>query len=475
MHGRQDFLDFPAAFGGPVLRPGDAGYSDARAIFNARKIEDTPALIARAADEADVLTAVRYAADTGNALAVRSGGHGIDGSVMPHGGLVLDVSQLKRTELDQQTGVARLGAGVLLGEMDQFLNDYGLVVPAGTVSTTGVAGLTLGGGIGFNTRRYGATVDSLLACDVVTTDGRRVRASAQENADLFWALRGGGGNFGVVTAFEFQAHPIPSTVAAGFIVFDLDQADEVMTQLSDHMPTAPRELGVICAIAHCPPLPGVAADSVGELMVLLAIVYSGPEDHTDAVVGGLSGLGRPNVTAVQRVPWPTANSMLDALAPYGRRAHSAGGYLSKLTSPAIRIAVAHAEISPKPTAPPAPSAVQEIWAAGGAFSDDFAEDSAALSREGARWFWEAAAFWDDPADDHRLMSWIDALRTEIRPQLQSNCYVNLSVDQGPEWRRGIWGSADKYRRLVEAKTKWDPHNMLRANKNIEPVTVGAAN
>ena len=166
--------------------------------------------------------------------------------------------------------------------------------------------------------------------------------------------------------------------------------------------------------------------------------------------------------------------MLDAIAPYGRRAHSAGGYLSELTSAAIGIGVAHAEVSPQPTAPPAPSAVQEFWAAGGAFSEDFAEDSVAFSREGARWFWEAATFWDDPTDDQRLMAWINALRSEMAPQLQTNCYVNLSVDQGPEWRRGVWGSADKYQRLVEAKTTWDPHNMLRSNKNIEPVTVGAA-
>jgi hypothetical protein len=469
MNGSRRFSDFPTMFGGPVFRPGESGYDQARAIYNGRSIDETPALIARVTDERDVLTAVRYAADTSSTLAVRSGGHGIDGTVMPHEGLVLDLSQMKRIALDPQTGVVRLGSGVLLGEMDRHLHDHGLVVPAGTASTTGVAGLTLGGGIGFNMRRFGATVDNLLACDVVTTDGRQVRASAEENADLFWALRGGGGNFGVVTTFEFQAHPYPSTVAAGFVVFDFTQADAVLAALRDYMVTAPRELGLICAVTHCPPLPGVAPEAVGQLTVLMAVVYSGPEERTESVIAALSGLGHPDAVAIQRVQWPVANSMLDAIAPYGRRAHSAGGYLSELTTAVIEVALTHAEASPQPTAPPGPSAVQEFWAAGGAFSDDFAEDSVAFSREGVRWLWEAATFWDEAADDQLFVSWTDGVRADMAAQLQTNCYINLSVDQGPQWRRGAWGSADKYRRLVEAKTRWDPHNMLQANKNVEPV------
>lgn len=462
------FDDFPTAFRGDLLRPGDPGYADARTIFNLRLSHWDPGLIVRPTDVDDVVTAVRYAAQSGTPLAVKSGGHGVDGTATPDGALVLDLSLFKEISVDTETGRVRLGSGVLLGEMDPALAEYGLVVPAGTVSTTGVAGLTLGGGVGYNMRRCGATVDSLLACDVVTADGRVVRASHDENPDLFWALRGGGGNFGVITHFEFRAHSIPETVSAGFIPFTIDQAATVLAGLRAFMPTAPRELGMIGALTQCPPLPPIPADIHGAPCLLLVVVYTGPQEESDALMAQLAALGDAAAVAVAPTPWPIANRMLDAIAPPGRRSYTKGAYLSELTDEVIAIGAKYCQRAPAQTTPPLPSSVQNFWAMGGAITEDYEESSAAFSRADVGWFWEVATQCDLPAQDDTFMGWADSLYSELRPHVLPNVYINLSTDMGPEWRRGAWGSAQKYQELVEAKTKWDPTNMFRFNKNIEP-------
>lgn len=462
------FVDFPAAFHGRTYRGGDEGYADVRFIYNARLEHQTPGLIARATDVGDVVAVVTYAASAGVPVAVKSGGHGVDGSAMPHGALVLDLSEFKQIEVDAATGRVRLGSGVLLGEMDAALTGYGLVVPAGTVSTTGIAGLTLGGGIGYNMRRYGATVDNLLACDVVTADGRKVRASETENPDLFWALRGGGGNFGVVTHFEFQARPMPETVHAGFIPFPLDEAPRVLAGLRSYMATAPRELAVIGALTQCPPLPAVPEEMWGADALMLIVVHTGTSGTADTVIDDLAGLGEAAAVAITPVPWPVANRMLDVIAPLGRRVHTKGGYLSELTDEVVTIAVKHARSAPPQTSPPAPSTVQNFWALGGAISEDADESAVAFSRAGATWLWETATQCDDAADDEKFIAWADDLHADLEPHLLPNSYINLTTDMGPEWRRGAWGSPDKHRRLVAAKDEWDPTNMFRFNKNIEP-------
>jgi FAD/FMN-containing dehydrogenase len=460
--------DFPGTFAGQILRPGDDQYAAARTIFNTHTSEATPALIARAANENDVVTVARYAADTGTPLAVRAGGHGIDGTAMPNDALVMDLSLLKTISVDPDASVVRLGAGVLLQEMDAALADYDLVVPAGTVSTTGLAGLTLGGGIGYHMRKYGATVDNLRSCTVVTTDGRRLRASETENPDLFWALRGGGGNFGIVTELEFLARPLSRYVAAGFMPFPLEQASEVLAGLRAYLPSAPRELAVVAALTRCPPLPPIPPEFHGADVLMPVIVYTGAAKHADRVIGDLASLGRPIVSAVGPMPWIQANQLLDAIAPPGRRYYSKGGYLSELTDAAIDVVVAHTATAPPAATPPLPSTVQNLWALGGAISEDFDENSVAFSREATNWLWEIVTEWDDPADDAVYHDWLDGTLAGIKPHLRSNGYVNLSTDQGPAWRRGIWGSPAKYARLAEAKSTWDPNNLLRYNKNILP-------
>lgn len=461
------FSDFPSSFRGLALRPGDGEFAASRRIFNMLFDQDTPGLIAKALDAEDVVTVMRYASERGIPVAIRSGGHSSDGSSMPNGALVLDMTSMKSVSVNPADGVCRVESGVLLGELDGATQEYGLVVPAGTVSTTGVAGLTLGGGVGFNMRRFGATVDSLLACEVVTTDGRKVTASKHENPELFWALRGGGGNFGVVTGFTFQAHRFGTTVFSGMIVFPASHAAQVLAGLREYMRTAPRELAVIAASTACPPFPPVPADVHGTPVEMLIVVYSGPPESAARIIDQLSCLGASIITLVGPSPWVETNRMLDVVAPYGRRLQTRGGYLSELTDSVINATVTNLLDAPPPTAP-LPSTVQNLWCMGGAISEDFAEDSVAFSREGATWFWESIGQWDGASHDQEYISWTDRTLRDVRKELRPNGYVNLTQDLGPTWLSGLYGSPRKYQRLLSAKAKWDPQNLLRFNKNFKP-------
>lgn len=459
--------DFPKDFRGKTFRPGEEGFAQARLIYNMRHDRDTPALIARAADANDVVSLMRYASEKGIPVAIRSGGHSSDGTAMPDGALVLDMTAMTRLTVDRSTNVCRVESGVLLGQLDAGTQEHGLVVPAGTVSTTGVAGLTIGGGVGYNMRRYGATVDSLLACDVVTVDGRKLRATKEENPDLLWALSGGGGNFGVVTAFEFQGHPLGPQVFSGVIVFPPEQAGEVLMNMDRFMPAAPRELSVIAAGTACPPFPPVPAQVHGTPVQMLLVVYTGSADKAQDVIASLSRFGRPIATLVGPNSWVTTNRMLDAIAPYGRRMESRGGYISKLNDEVINMVVKNLLDAPAPTAP-LPSTVQNLWYMGGAISEDFDEDSVAFSREGAVWFWESVGQWDGAEHDEEYLTWSEKSYADLEQHMRANGYVNLTCDLGPKWLKGLYGSARKYRRLLEAKKKWDPHNLLRFNKNFKP-------
>ncbi|MFG2475544.1 FAD-binding oxidoreductase [Streptomyces fagopyri] len=459
--------DFPAEFRGAVLRPGDDEYDAARALYQGRAADEGPALIARCADEEDVAAVLRYASAQGIPVAVRGGGHGSDGYAMPGGALVIDLSGMRAITVDPETRVVRAEPGVKLGEMDAAAQRHGLAVPAGTVSSTGVAGLTLGGGVGFLMRRHGATVDNLLACDVITVDGRKVRADETENTELFWALRGGGGNFGVVTSLEYRAHPVGPDVVAGQLIFPIDQAADVLGKLSAHLATAPRELGLLVAIADAPPLPMLPKRVHGKPALILVVVYTGEPATADEVVEPLAALGRPLADLVTKTTWVQANSMLDAVAPYGMRMNLRGGYLPTLSDDAVDVLLEHVA-----TVPAKPGDIYSINISfmGGAISEDVDEDATAFSREGAAWLWEAICKWDAPECDAQYDEWATTLTEAMRPHTLTNGYANLTDDLGEEWRRGVHGSEAKHRRLRSIKATWDPHNLLRFNKNIAPET-----
>lgn len=464
-----DFSDFPSAFRGTTFRPGDAGYRDARTIWNCRTADATPAFIAQCTDVEDVVAAVRYASDRDLPFAIRSGGHSMDGSGAPDGAFVVDLSRLKAIEVDPQTGVVRAGAGILLGEIDAATQLHGLVVPSGTVTTTGVAGLALGGGLGFNTRRFGMTVDNMLACDLVTVDGQRVRASVDENPELFWGLRGAGHNLGVVTSFEFQAHPVGPQVYSGMIVYPIDQAETIMTKLDAHLANASRALTVDPVLLPAPPFPFLPESLVGTPILIQIVVYTGDLAEADATIEALAALGTPVANTVGPSTWLEANSILDMISPPGRRNYSRGGYVAGLTQPLIARFIEQISKAPAPDGPPMSAAIA-IQALSGAFHD-FDEDSVAFSRTGTQWLWEALVAWDNPARDDDFLNFTADVLAATKPYLLSNSYVNLVAHQGEEWLRGLYGSEQKFRRLQELKSRWDPRNLLRFNKNIAPVAL----
>ncbi len=460
-------IRLPADFRGGVLCPGDDKYEAARGVFSMRWDQNHPAVILRPVDADDLACLMRHMSANGIPVALRAGGHSADGSSMPDGEVVIDLRGFREISVDPVTKIVRAGAGIFLGDLDKATQEYGLVVPAGTVSTTGIAGLTLGGGVGYNMRRFGATVDSLLSCDVVTVDGRQLRASKTENPDLFWALCGAGANFAVVTAFEFQAYAVGPMVAAGDVLFPLEQAAAVLAKLRVFMATAPRELTVIGALVPTPHMPGIPPEYYDVYMLSLLVVYTGDLQNLSALTAKVATLGTPAAVVVGPAPWVAVNSMLDASAPYGRRSHNRGGYLTALTDSAID-AIVQSAIRAAALGAPGPSTVQNVWFMNGAITEDFEEDSVAFSREGAGIFWEGVAQWDDPADDARFVAWAESACAALQPEMRANGYVNLTTDQGPEWLRGLYGSKTKYQRLVAAKRKWDPQNLLRFNKNIKP-------
>ena len=453
-------------FRGPLWQPDSTEYTASRLIYNMRTSDCRPRTILHALDQDDVISATRWAHDQGLPLALRSGGHGLDGTAMPDAAVVLDLTGFKAIEYDTRTARVRVGAGITLGELDRALEMHHRVVPAGTVSTTGLAGLCLGGGLGFHSRKYGATVDSLLSCKVVTTDGRALQASATENPDLFWALRGGGGNFGIVTEFEFATHALPAIVSVALICYPLTAASDTLLAVREFMGSAPRDLSLVLALSQCPPLPPIAASRHGETCLIAVVVHTGAPADGARLFAGLSALGPAIAAVVKTDSWSHINSLLDVVAPSGRRVFSRGGYLSDLNADVIGIAVDFAASAPAATALPLPSTTQNFFAMGGAITDDFAEASAAFSRQGAAWVWEGICQWDIARDDRAFESWNLALHGRMAPHLRSNGYINLTLDQGPEWRRHIWGDAGKYQRLIDAKTHWDPDNVLRFNKNV---------
>jgi FAD/FMN-containing dehydrogenase len=278
-------------------------------------------------------------------------------------------------------------------------------------------------------------------------------------------LRGGGGNFGVVTSFEFRAHPLGPEVLSGVIVFPLEQVADVLANLRKFMVGAPRELAMIAAATACPPFPPIPTEVHGQPVLMLIVVYTGPVAKAAGIVAGLGRLGKPIAVLVRPNSWVDTNRMLDVVAPYGRRLQTRGGYLSEMTDTVIAATVRNLVDAPPPTAP-LPSTVQNLWCMGGAISEDFAEDSVAFSREGATWFWESIGQWDGAGHDAAYAAWSERTMADVSQDLRANGYVNLTQDLGPAWLKGLYGSEQKYQRLLAAKRTWDPHNRLRFNKNF---------
>jgi FAD/FMN-containing dehydrogenase len=443
-----------------VILPADPGYDAARAIWNGA-IDRRPACIARCTGVADVVAAVGFARERDLLVAVRSGGHGVGGHALCDDGLVIDLSPMKGIRVDPATRTARAEAGVLWGELDRETQLFGLATVGGIVTHTGIAGLTLGGGIGWLTRKHGATVDNLLSADVVTAQGEIVTASEQENPDLFWGIRGGGGNFGIVTSFEYRLHPVGPIVLAGPVFHRLEDAPEVLRFYREFIAVAPDELTTIFELSVAPPLPFLPEEVHGKPIVWVGACYAGsPEDGAE-VVRPLKQFGRPIVDLLEPKPYTALQWWFDPLVPHGCHRYWKSVELPPLTDHAIDTLVEHA---PAVTSPKSYTIVFQLGGALGRVG----EDETAFSQRDAAHNVNINAVWteEDP-DAERHIGWARDFFDAMQPYARGRVYLNFLGEEGGNRVRQAYG-ARNYERLVELKRVYDPANFFRLNQNIEP-------
>jgi FAD/FMN-containing dehydrogenase len=447
-----------ATFRGELVRPGDGTYEERRRIWNG-SIDRRPALIARCAGVADVIAAVQFARRTDLPVAVRSGGHSFPGFSTCDGGIVIDLSLMKGIRVDPEARTVRAQAGVLLGELDRETQAFGLAVPAGIVTHTGLAGLTLGGGIGWLTRKYGLTIDQLLAVDVVTASGDFVKASARENADLFWGVRGAGGNFGIVTEFEFRLNAVGPTVLAGPIFWSMEESPKVLRFYHDWITDVPDELTTIVVHRRVPPLPAIPAEFHGKRTVAVICCYAGAIEDGEKVIAPMKKFGSPFLDLCAPKPFLTHQSMFDPSFPPGRWYYFRSADLAELSDDVIDIIATRAlEMTSPLTAFP-------IFQLGGAMRM-VGEDDTAFNGRGAGHTINinATTATAEGFDDER--EWSRSLWTALQPY-HTSVYVNFLMEEGEDRIREAYGAA-KYDRLKALKRKYDPNNFFRLNQNIPP-------
>ena len=446
-------------FAGTILSPGDAGYDDARAVFNGA-IDRRPALIAQVSDARDVAAALRHARESALPVAVRCGGHSGAGFGVIDDGIVIDVRQLKRVEVDLARSVVRAGAGLTWGELDTATQAHGLAVTGGRMSTTGVAGLTLGSGSGWLERRHGLTADNLVGATVVTADGDIVRADPTEHPDLFWALRGGGGNFGVVTEFELTLHRVGPIITGGMLLFEWERAEEVLRAYRDVMASAPDDLGGCAVLQLAPPAPFVPAALVGRpVLGIVVAAFAHDEQEREHLVAPLRAL-RPLVDVVAPMPYTALQSMIDAGNPHGVQNHWRAAFLDSLPDAAIADAVRVAADIPSPLT------VVLLQPLGGAYAR-VEEGATALSHRGARWAYHALSLWPDPADTAVNRAWTTRFADAMAAYGDGSAHPNYVSDPAGARVRAFYGE-ETYARLVAVKDRWDPRNVFAANQNIRP-------
>jgi len=449
---------FMAAFSGQLLTPDTPGYDAARGIWNAM-IDRRPALIARCASAADVALAVRLAASQDLLVAVRAGGHNIAGNALCEGGLVIDLSAMKQVDVDPVSRIARVGPGATLGDVDRATQAHGLATPLGINSTTGIAGLTLGGGFGWLSRSLGLTIDNLLSADVVTADGTPVRASASEHPDLFWGVRGGGGNFGVVTSFEFRLHPIGPDVLSGLVIHPLEEAAGVLRFYRDFLKRTPDQFVCWFVMRKAPPLPFLAPEWHGREILALAVCYAGSIADGERIAKPLREFGHPVADVVQPHPFTAWQAVLDPLLAPGMRNYWKTHDFLDVSDGLIDVLVEHARRIPDPQT--------EIACAqlGGAVSRVPA-DATAYAHRDAQFVMNVHGRWEDPAKDAACIAWARELFEAASPFATGGAYVNfLTQDEQGRVPAAYGGN---YARLVALKRKYDPGNLFRVNQNIGP-------
>ena len=442
-------------FVGELLEPGDDGYDEARSLFNAM-IDRRPRLIVRCAGAADIVAGILLARETGLPLAVRSGGHGVNGHAVCDDGIMLDLSLLKRIDVDPEARVARAQAGVTWGEFDAATQAHGLATTGGRITTTGIAGLTLGAGSGWLERMYGYTSHNLVAAEVVTAEGHVVRASEDENPDLFWGLRGGGGNFGVVTQFEYRLHEVGPMITGGMVLWPLDQARDVLRYYRDWMESAPDEVSGGAAVVMAPPEEFVPAELQGKPVV--AVI---PISFADAeLLRPIREFGTPFADLVGPMPYVEVQKLLDPGSPWGFRNYWKADAVQEFSDELIDLVLAHGE---KLRSPFDACFFQPL---GGALAR-IPADATAINPNPGRWVMHAFGIWETDADDETALAWVREWGEFMKPYARAGVPLTFTADTGDERVRSTFGDA-KYERLVALKDKYDPDNLFYLNQNIKP-------
>ncbi|MGZ8766015.1 MAG: FAD-binding oxidoreductase [Acidimicrobiia bacterium] len=451
-------LEIPG-FGGTLLGPGNPGYDDARTLFNAM-FDRRPLAVARCSSADDVAAAVKTARERGLDLTVFGGGHGVTGAAVADGALCIDLRGLKGITVDPDAGTARAEAGLVWGEVDAATQDHGLAVTGGRASDTGIGGLALGSGSGWLERKFGFTCDNLLATEVVTADGRQIEASTDENPELFWGLRGGGGNFGIVTAFHFRLHPVGPILLGGMLMFPAAMARDLVAFYADFISDAPDEvlggLAFICA----PPADFVPEPVRGQPVVGVVAAYAGPVEAGEEALRPLREFGPPAIDMIESMPYVAFQQIIDAGNPWGMRNYWSADFLGELPDKAIDTWVAHA------TNPVSPMSQMLMIPGGGALSrvDD---NATAFGNRNAPWNIHLLGMWPDPADDERNIAYVREFGAAMKPWTTGRTYLNYIGDEGAGRVETAFGP-EKFARLQKLKDEWDPTNVFHHNQNIPP-------
>ncbi|KFZ37289.1 FAD-linked oxidase [Shewanella mangrovi] len=450
--------DFKQHFHGTIVTPNDPDYDEVRQIWNAM-IDRKPAIIARCTGANDVMAAVKFARQHKLLVSVRGGGHNIAGNAICDDAMMIDLSLLKDVNVDAQTRRALVSPGCTLEDVDKATQAHGLATPVGINSTTGIAGLTLGGGFGWLSRKFGMTIDNLLSADVVTADGRLLHASDTENADLFWGLRGGGGNFGIVTQFEFQLHPLGPEVLSGLIAFPFEQAKSVITQFARFTETAPAELSVWMVARKAPPLPFLPEEVHGKEIIVLALCYAGDPADGEKLIAPLRSFATAYGEHIGVQPFCAWQQAFDPLLTPGARNYWKSHNFEHLSEGVIDAAIEYAASLP--------SAQCEIFIASlGCETAKAAADTMAYSSRDANYVMNVHGRWDDAADDQACITWAREFFAKTKPFASGGAYVNFLTQDESERTESAYGS--NYMKLKQLKKKYDPDNFFKINQNITP-------
>lgn len=443
---------------GALLREGDAGYEESRTIWNAM-IDRKPALIARCADVSDVVRALNFGREHSLLIAIRGAGHNIAGKGVCDGGLMIDLSGMRAVKVDEGSRRAQVEPGATLGDVDAATQAHGLALPLGINSTTGIAGLTLGGGFGWLTRQFGMTVDSLVSADVVLADGEQVRASESENADLFWAIRGGGGNFGIVTSFEFDLHAVGPEVFGGLFVYPNEEGGPVLRQYREFVETMPQEMTVFAVGRQAPPLPFLPEDVHGKAVVILGAFYNGDIAEGEKLAAPLGGFGKPYGTHAGANPYTGWQQLFDPLLAPGARNYWKSHNLAQLSDGFIDLFVESAGKLPSPH-------TELVLPFIGGAANRVAPDAMAYAHRDARWVMNVHGRWETAAEDDAAIAWCREFWKAAQPYASGGAFMNFLTEDETERVQAAYGA--NYGRLAEIKKKYDPDNLFRINQNISP-------